>query len=239
MKIIAIIPARWASTRFPGKVLADINGRPMLQHVYERVAQVSLLDDILIACDCENVMRVAQQFGAKTVMTSDKHPSGSDRIAEVVQNIEADIVINVQGDEPLIDPSVIDALISVLKQESECVMATVIKRIDNEDDLNNSNVVKVVIDNNDYALYFSRSLVPFNRDNEDVTYYRHLGIYAYRKNFLLKYVTLPQSNLERIEKLEQLRVLENGYKIKTIKTNMETIGVDTIEDLKKVLERLS
>ncbi len=238
MKTVAVIPARWGSTRFEGKVLADIHGKPMIQHVYERVKQAAHVDDVWIACDADHVLKAAQDFGAHAVMTSVDHPSGSDRIAEAVRDIEADVIVNVQGDEPLIEPKQIDALVKVFEEDSECPMATMIKRIDDEEDLDNSHVVKVVVDNNGRALYFSRSPIPFNRDCEHVTHYRHLGIYAYRKDFLFKYVELPHSKLEQAEKLEQLRVLEAGYEIKTVETDMDIIGVDTPEDLQKVLEKL-
>lgn len=237
MKIIGVIPARWASTRFQGKVLAEIHGKPMLQHVWERAQQSRHLNDLLIACDDEKVLKTAKQFKAKAVLTSKDHPSGTDRIAEAVQNLQADIIVNIQADEPLIHPSMIDDLAQALMEDSSCGMATVIKRIDNEKDLNNPNVVKVVIDQKGYALYFSRLAIPYNRENKNflgIEYYKHLGIYAYRKDFLFTFKNLPKSKLEEVEQLEQLRALEAGYKIKTVKTDRDTIGVDTPEDLKKV-----
>lgn len=237
MNAMAVIPARWASTRFEGKVLAEINGKPMIQHVYERVLQADHIKRVCIACDEEHVRQAALAFGADAVMTAKNHPSGSDRIAEAVQNIDVDIVVNVQGDEPLIDPRVIDDLVTVF-QNNDCVMATAIKPITDEGDLNNPNIVKVVVDVHHHALYFSRAAIPFNRDQRAAQYYRHLGIYAYRKNFLLEYIKWPESKLEQTECLEQLRVLENGYKIKTIQTDMETIGVDTPEDLELVKRKL-
>lgn len=237
MSVVAVIPARWASTRFEGKVLADINGKPMIQHVYERLLQAKQVDRVLIACDEEHVRQSVASFGGEAIMTAKDHPSGSDRIAEAVKNIDADIVVNVQGDEPLIDPQVIDDLTTVF-QDDECVMATAIKSITDDADLNNPNIVKVVVDVHGNALYFSRSAIPFNRDGVKAEYHRHLGIYAYRKDFLLKFVQWPESTLELTERLEQLRVLENGHKIKTIKTEMETIGVDTPEDLELVKRKL-
>ncbi|MCK5180304.1 MAG: 3-deoxy-manno-octulosonate cytidylyltransferase [Candidatus Omnitrophica bacterium] len=240
MKIIGIIPARWASTRFEGKVLAEVGGKPMIQHVWERARQSELLNDLIIACDDERVVVAAEQFGAKTVLTSKNCASGTDRIAEAVESIEGDIIVNIQGDEPLIDPAVIDALATVLVDDSSCSMGTMIKVLTSKKELKDPNVVKVVIDGEGNALYFSRSLIPYNRDDDDeVIYYKHLGIYAYRRDFLLSYKNLPKSNLEKVEQLEQLRVLEFGYKIKTVVTDIETIGVDTPEDLSRVEKLLS
>lgn len=239
MSIIGIIPARWGSTRFEGKVLAPINGKPMLQHVWERAKKSKWLDAIIVACDDKRVLAAAQSFGAKAVMTKSDHISGSDRIAEAVKNLKVNIVVNIQGDEPLIDPKVIDNLARALSKDKNCQMATVIKVLDKKEELDNPNVVKVIVDNQHNALYFSRSVIPYNRGQEKVTYYKHLGIYAYRKNFLLKFTKLPKSKLENIEKLEQLRALEAGYKIKTVLTQHETIGVDTLEDLKRVQSLLA
>lgn len=234
MKIIGVIPARWGSTRFEGKVLAEIAEKPMVQHVWERVKESKLVDDVLIACDDDRVLSAVQNFGAKAVMTSKDHPSGTDRIAEAVKDVNADIVINIQGDEPMICPDVVDALAKSLLDDKSCPMATLVKEIEREDEISNPNVVKVVFDKDEHAVYFSRSTIPYNRDNQDVKYYKHLGIYAYRKKFLLSFNDLPKSNLENIEKLEQLRVIEAGYKIKTVLTDLETVGVDTPDDLAKV-----
>ncbi|MCK5082547.1 MAG: 3-deoxy-manno-octulosonate cytidylyltransferase [Candidatus Omnitrophica bacterium] len=240
MKIIGVIPARWASTRFEGKVLATINDKPMIQHVWERSNRSELLNDLIIACDDERVVVAAEQFGAKTVLTSKDHASGTDRIAEAIESMDGDIIVNVQGDEPLIDPAVIDALVTALVDDPSCAMGTVIKVLTAKKELKDPNVVKVVIDGEGNALYFSRSPIPYNRDDEDeVIYYKHLGIYAYRRDFLLSYKSLPKSNLEKCEQLEQLRALEFGYKIKTVVTDIETIGVDTPEDLTHVEKVLS
>ncbi|MCB9771174.1 MAG: 3-deoxy-manno-octulosonate cytidylyltransferase [Candidatus Omnitrophica bacterium] len=237
MKVVGVIPARWASTRFEGKMLALLNGRPMIEHVWRQVKKSRILEDVLIACDDDRILQVAKGFGANAVMTALNHESGTDRIAEAVAKITTDIVVNIQGDEPLIDPHVIDHLAQVLLEDTALSMATVIKRITKEDDFNNPNVVKVVIDRNKNALYFSRSPIPFDRLKkpfQENIYYKHLGLYAYRKDFLLGFKTLPFSKLESAEKLEQLRALDAGYKIKTIETDHETIGVDTPEDLQKV-----
>jgi len=229
MKVIGIIPARWASTRFPGKVLAVLAGKPMIQHVWERCKESKKLTDIIIACDEEKVKAAARSFGAKVVMTSKDHPSGTDRIAEAVKDIDADIIINIQGDEPLIQPSVIDSLADALLN-GNAPMATVIKVLSDKKDLDNPNVVKVTINEKSEALSFSR--LPIKTNNG--TYYKHLGIYAYRKDFLMTYKDLPESALEKRERLEQLRALQAGYVIKTVLTDIETIGVDTPEDLARV-----
>jgi len=237
MKIIGIIPARWGATRFEGKVLADINGKPMIQRVWEQAKKSQSLDEVLVACDDERIYKAAEEFGAKAIMTSKDHASGTDRIAEAVTSLAVDIVVNIQGDEPLIQPSVIDDLANALSADEECQMATVVKVIDDEQELNDPNVVKVVIDQKGYALYFSRSTVPFIRDNKksgDLNFYKHLGLYAYKKKFLLGYKDLPASQLELSEKLEQLRALEAGYRIKTVITKEDTVSVDTPEDLERV-----
>ncbi len=237
MKIIGIIPARWGSTRFEGKVLANIAGKPMLQHVYERAKQAKLLDGVLIACDDERIFKACEKFGARTVLTSSNHPSGTDRIAEAAKKISCGLVINIQGDEPLIKPSVIDDLARAMMEERVAPVGTLIKKMENKQEIENPNIVKVIVDQHKYALYFSRAVIPYPRDQKDfegITYYKHLGIYAYRKDFLLNFKNLPKSKLEEIEKLEQLRMLEAGYKIKTILTDVETMGVDTPEDLEKV-----
>ncbi|OGX07726.1 MAG: 3-deoxy-manno-octulosonate cytidylyltransferase [Omnitrophica WOR_2 bacterium GWA2_47_8] len=236
-KAIGVIPARWASTRFEGKVLAKLKGKYLIQHVWDRARRSKTLDSLLIACDDDRVFKAAKGFGAKAIMTSKKHTSGTDRIAEAVGPLPVKVVVNLQADEPLVDPKMIDHLVQTILDDKACLMATVVKPIEDKADLENPNVVKVTIDQNRNALYFSRSVIPFNRDKmkfEDINYYKHLGLYAYRKEFLLKFKDLPKSHLELVEKLEQLRVLEAGYKIKTIETDKETIGVDTPEDLQRV-----
>jgi len=239
MKIIGVIPARWASTRFAGKVLADLKGSPMLQHVWQRAKQSRTLDEVFIACDDDRVFDAAQGFGAKTVMTSVEHTSGTERIAKAFRLSDADIIVNIQGDEPLIEPALIDAVAKALADDTDSVMATAVKRIDREEDLNNPNVVKVAVGGNNNALYFSRAAIPFYRDPGEFgarKYFKHIGIYAYRRSFLAKFKELPVSELEQSEKLEQLRVLDAGYKITTVETAYDTIGVDTPEDLKRVEE---
>ncbi len=236
MSAVGVIPARWASTRFPGKILADIGGKPMLQHVWEKAGRAVELDDVIVACDEQHVYDAARAFGANAVMTRKDHPSGSDRVAEAIADRPVDIVVNIQGDEPFIDPLLIDALVIALQKDPSSAMATVIKPFAKKEDFLNPNMVKVVIDQNKNALYFSRAPVPYHRDGGPMDYsryFRHLGIYAYRREFLLSFCTWSKSFLEQEECLEQLRVLEAGHRIKTVETDIEAIGVDTPEDLAK------
>ena len=238
MKILCVIPARYASTRLPGKPLADIVGKPMIQHVYERSAQATIPQQVVVATDDEKVFQAVQQFGGKVVMTSSEHQTGTDRLAEVASKYaEVDVIINVQGDEPLIDPKVIDELAQEFLNDTALQMASVMSIMDTED-YQNPNAVKVVTDLNNNALYFSRSLLPYPRVAGKANVYKHIGIYAYKKDFLLKFAKLEPTPLEQSESLEQLRALENGYKIKMIKTKAKFIGVDSIEDLQTVNELL-
>ena len=252
MKAIGIIPARWKSQRFEGKVVAKILGKPMIQHVWEKAKESKMLDDVIIATDSEEVIKVAESFGGKAVFTSKDQPSGTDRITEVINPIDVEVVVNIQGDEPLVHPTMIDSLATTLLEDKTILVATLIKKITDRNDILNPNVVKAVVDKNNFALYFSRSPIPrirkpavqltdihswFSQEigPEDLKYYhKHIGIYAYTKDFLFTYTNLPKSQLEEAEKLEQLRILENGYKIKTVETEFDTIGVDTPEDLQKV-----
>jgi 3-deoxy-manno-octulosonate cytidylyltransferase (CMP-KDO synthetase) len=241
MDVIGIIPARYSSSRFEGKVLADILGKPMLQHVWERAKEALLLDELIIACDNKEVEEAARNFGAKVVMTSTGHASGSDRISEVINPLEVRIVINIQADEPLIRPTMIDAVARSLQEDPSVSISTLMKKIEDLDEVNDQNVVKVVVDKNNFALYFSRAAIPFCPKNSEVKtpiYYKHIGLYGYTKDFLFRYRNLPLSRLEATEQLEQLRVLEEGYRIKVIETKFDTIGVDTPEDLKKVIALL-
>lgn len=234
MKILCVIPARYASTRLPGKPLADIVGKPMIQHVYERSAQATIPQQVVVATDDEKVFQAVQQFGGKVVMTSSEHQTGTDRLAEVASKYaEVDVIINVQGDEPLINPKVIDELAQEFLNDTALQMASVMSIMDTED-YQNPNAVKVVTDLNNNALYFSRSLLPYPRVAGKANVYKHIGIYAYKKDFLLKFAKLAPTPLEQSESLEQLRALENGYKIKMIKTKSKFIGVDSIEDLQTV-----
>lgn len=241
MNVIGVIPARYSSTRFEGKVLADILGKPMLQYVWERAKQALVLDDIIIACDDERVAGTAKEFGAHVVFTAKGHTSGTDRIIEVINPIDVKIVVNIQGDEPLIHPMMIDAVARSLLDNTKVSMATLMKKIEKPAEINDPHVVKVVVDKNNFALYFSRSAIPYypvHSEAKELVYYKHIGLYGYTKDFLFTYKNLPVSKLEKIERLEQLRVLEEGYKIKVIETKYETIGVDTPADLEKVKEYL-
>jgi len=237
MEVIGVIPARYSSTRFEGKILADIMGKPMLQHVWERAKKARALDDLIIACDDERVVEIVKEFGAKVVLTAKAHTCGTDRICEVVNPLDVRIVINIQGDEPLIQPIMIDAVAQALLDDKSVSMATIMKKIEDPAQIDDPNVVKVVVDKNGFALYFSRSAIPYRAHNSDinqVSYYKHIGLYGYTKDFLFTFKNTPPSNLEQIEKLEQLRVLEEGYKIKVIETKFDTVGVDTPDDLAKV-----
>ncbi len=237
MKVLCVIPARYASTRLPGKPLSMIAGKPMIQHVYERACQAQMPDEVIVATDNELVERAVTAFGGKAVMTSPDHPSGTDRLAEVaLMYPDVDVIVNVQGDEPMIPPEVIDNLAKAFEADAELNMATMKVAMD-EADYDNQAAVKVVTDLNGYALYFSRSLMPYPRNKpEGYKVYKHVGIYAYRRNFLLKYAALQPTPLEKAESLEQLRALENGYKIKVLESAFKGIGVDTPEDLAAVNE---
>ena len=241
MKAIGVIPARWGSTRFEGKVLADLLGKPVVQHVWESAKKAKALDDLVVACDDERIIKVVEGFGGKAVYTSVDQPSGTDRLAEVVNPMDVKIVVNIQGDEPLVKSIMIDNLVMALENEKVAQMATMVKVIEDSAELTNSNVVKAVFDKNGYAIYFSRYAIPYNRTNSVdkgklPVYYKHIGMYAYTKDFLFTFRNLPKSPLENAEKLEQLRVLEYGYKIKVVETKFDTVGVDTHDDLMKVKE---
>jgi 3-deoxy-manno-octulosonate cytidylyltransferase (CMP-KDO synthetase) len=244
MKITAVIPARYASIRFPGKALAEIDGKPMIQHVYERTALAKLVSRTIVATDDSRIADAVHRIGGEAIMTSTAHETGTDRLAEVAMNLDADIVVNVQGDEPLISPDMIDQAIQPFLEESDLQMGTLKTRIKNLHDFLSPNVVKVVTDSLYNALYFSRSPLPFFRDKwkdlKDESFccgkllcYKHVGLYVYRRDFLLKFASMPPTFLEISEKLEQLRALENGVKIRVIETEFESIGVDTPDDLVK------
>lgn len=235
MKVIGVIPARYGSTRFPGKALADIGGKPMIQLVWESSSKSKLINELYVATDDKRIFDAVGRFWGKAVMTSAKHKSGSDRIGEVVKNIKCDIVVNIQGDEPFINPLNIDKAIKPLMQDNKIMVSTLCTKIKNKDEINNPNVVKVVTDKKGFALYFSRHAVPFNRDDiKGISYYKHIGLYVYRKDYLMKFIKLKPSKLELAEKLEQLRILENGERIKVVITNVDSVTIDTKEDLKKV-----
>jgi len=239
-KILGVIPARYASSRFPGKALVPIGSKSMLQHVYERVSLARYLTNVIIATDDQRIFDEARRFGALVRMTRSDHPSGTDRVAEVASAEAAELIVNVQGDEPLIDPAAIDAAVLPLVEEPSIPMGTLKKRIEVPGEIDDPNVVKVVTDRFENAIYFSRSTIPYQRDktnrkgDRDVVHYKHIGLYVYRRDFLLRYPELPVGPLEKAERLEQLRALENGHKIRVVETEYESIGVDTPEDLEKV-----
>ncbi len=235
-KVVGVIPARYQSTRFRGKIIAEIAGKPMIRRVYDQAKQSKLLDDLIVAVDDERVKNVVEGFGGKAVMTGSQHRSGTDRIAEVMENYDCDIVVNIQGDQPLLDPNMIDEAVQPLLNDATLRMSTIKTKIGAEG-YNDPGVVKVVTDVNGFALYFSRSLIPFPRDNKEVRVYEHVGLYVYRRDFLLKISKTPQSFLEKTEMLEQLRVLEQGYKIFVVETKSDRsagVSVDTPEDLANV-----
>lgn len=234
MKTVAIIPARYASVRFPGKALALLGEWTIIRHVYERVKRAELFTDVFIATDSELIEKEAKTFTQDVIMTDSTCQSGSDRIAEALGKIgkNYDVVVNVQGDEPFIDKHTLSQLLQAF-EDRQTEIATLIHKI-SAGEAANPNFVKVVLDKNNFALYFSRSLIPHNRDNRDIPFYlRHIGVYAYRQEALFAFVKMQSSQLEEIEKLEQLRLLENGYKIKCVFTSYQGIGIDTREDLQK------
>lgn len=245
MTISVIIPSRYSSTRFPGKPLAPILGKSMIQHVYERAKRAKYVDEVLVATDDLRIFHEVENFNGKARMTSPEHPSGTDRIAEVAADIDSDIVVNVQGDEPSIHPEVIDAAIEPLFKDSSLVVTTLKTPIFDVGELRDPNVNKVVTDLSGFALYFSRLPIPFIRDSRKATdeingiskpilSYKHIGLYVYRREFLLRLSRMEPSPLEKSEKLEQLRILENGYRIKVVPTIHDSIGVDTPEDILRV-----
>ncbi len=254
MSAIVLIPARYSSTRFPGKPLALLKGMPVIEHVYRNSLDSRLADDVIVATDSETIFEKVLSFGGKAVMTSADHESGTDRIAEAASSVAYDIIVNVQGDEPLIRPEMIDEVISLLDDEGAS-MGTLVKRIGNRSEVFDPNTVKVVCNGDGYAFYFSRAPIPFHRDifgsevrrfgsaetvfddlgiPPGLVMYKHIGIYSYRRHVLLELSRLKTSRLENIEKLEQLRALENGYRIKVKETLFETVGVDTPEDLERI-----
>ena len=239
MKTAVIIPARMGSMRFPGKVLADLGGKPVIQHVWEN-AMRSKADSVTVAADDPRVEQAVKAFGGHVVMTKPSHPSGSDRVWEAAQSNDAELIVNVQGDEPFLPHEVIDDLIDAMHGPDAPAMGTVVLPCSRADIAANPNLPKVVLTTDDYALYFSRSMIPYLREGgEETEVYRHWGIYAYRRETLAKFVSLPEGRLERCEKLEQLRALENGIRIKVIKTSFDSIGIDTPDDLVRAQDFLA
>ena len=246
MKKVILIPARLDSSRLPKKVLLDLKGKTVIQRVYEQCLKVKNVDEVYVATDSLEIKEVCETFTNQVIITKSTHQSGTDRIGEAISDIACDIVINVQGDEPFIEPSLIEALVNSFSN-SDISMSSAMSKINNIKDLQNTNVVKVVTDLHNNALFFSRSLIPFPRDVKEISianemlkkyqFYRHIGIYGYRKDFLLKFVNMEQSYLEKVEKLEQLRALENGFKIKMIETDSSLMGIDTREDYEEALKK--
>ena len=233
-RALCVIPARYASTRLPGKPLKDIAGAPMICRVYDRAAKALRTEKTIVATDDKRIWGVVEQHGGAAIMTREDHPTGTDRLAEVAEKYQdVDLIINVQGDEPLIEPALIDELAAAFDGDADLQMATVCTEITDEAEQQNPNNVKVVMDKQGYALYFSRSLLPYPR-HAGTPVYKHIGIYAYKRDFLLAYAKMAETPLEHAERLEQLRALENGYRIKVIKTPYRFVGVDTAEDLEKV-----
>ncbi|MFB0506743.1 MAG: 3-deoxy-manno-octulosonate cytidylyltransferase [Thermodesulfobacteriota bacterium] len=233
---IGIIPARFDSTRLKGKPLADINGKPMVQHVYENTIKSSILDDVIIATDDESIKEAVENFGGKVILTSKDHLTGTDRISEVAENLDVQVVVNIQCDEPFIKPGMIDEVVNPLLEDRDVPLCTLMHEIDKKD-FHDPNVVKVVTDTSGFALYFSRSLIPYPRHEEGHRVFEHIGIYSYQKVFLLTFSQLKPTPLEKSEGLEQLRALENGFKIKVILTkDYIPLSVDTQEDLERARE---
>ncbi len=232
MKVIGVIPARLGSTRLQAKILRPIAGRPMIQHVYERARKAARLDDLIVACDDVSVLDCVKGFGGRGILTRVDHPNGTSRVAEVAERQSADVFINIQGDEPMIHPGNIDLLAEIFHRDKTVQAATLAVRRRDREGYSNPNTVKVVCDQNGDALYFSRAPIPQDRDGGETDYWKHLGIYGYRKQFLLDFVRWPSGQLERQEKLEQLRILERGYKIRVTETAYDSVSVDTEDDLR-------
>lgn len=241
MKIIAVIPARYASTRFPAKLMQDLGGKTVILRTYEAAINTNLFDDVFVVTDSDLIFQEISSNGGKAIMSKKEYESGSDRIAEAVESLDVDIVVNVQGDEPFINKEPLEKVIEVFKNDvnEKVDLASLMREITDQDDINNPNNVKVVVDQNDFALYFSRSVIPYPREtNVGVHYFQHIGIYAFRKQALLDFYSLPMKSLEASEKLEQLRYLEFGKRIKMMQTTHVGIGIDTIEDLEKARRML-
>jgi len=235
MIILGVIPARYHSTRLPGKPLLKIGDKPMIQWVYEAVQKAKLLDEILVATDDQRIYEAVLSFGGKAELTSPDHPTGTDRLAEVAErNPGYDLIINIQGDEPLIKGEVIDSIAQPLLDDPTLAMSTAKVLLTDEAQIREPSVVKVVTNEQGDALYFSRSVIPYPRNQEKAVYWKHIGLYGYRREFLLNYIKLPQTTLELSESLEQLRALGHGYRIRVVEVKADSVGVDTPEDLERV-----
>jgi 3-deoxy-manno-octulosonate cytidylyltransferase (CMP-KDO synthetase) len=241
MKIIAMIPARYQASRFPGKLMKDLGGKPVILRTYEAALKTNLFDEVYIVTDSQIILNSIEKVGGKVIMSKNEHECGSDRIAEAVEDLDADIVVNVQGDEPFIDDKSLSKLIDVFKCDTnqEVDLASLKVQITNNDDIQNPNNVKVITDVNNMAIYFSRSIIPFHRDTDiNVKYYKHKGVYAFRKQALIDFYNTPITPLEAAEKIEAIRYQEMGKKIKMVETDVESVGIDTPEDLEKAINYL-
>jgi 3-deoxy-manno-octulosonate cytidylyltransferase (CMP-KDO synthetase) len=241
-RVVGVIPARYASQRLPAKPLLDLLGKTMVQRVYEQAKKAHRLNQVIVATDDERIAVAVRSFGGEVVLTSPEIKSGSDRVAAIAAQNAGDIFLNIQGDEPLIAPQMIDEAAEILIDEPTALVGTLARKIESHDELVNPGIVKVVVDKNSYALYFSRSVIPFIRDEQESskwlakrTFYKHIGLYVFRKEFLLGFARMPESSLEQSEKLEQLRILENGYKIKVGFTEHDSIPIDTQADANRVI----
>lgn len=241
-RVVGVIPARYASQRLPAKPLLDLLGKTMVQRVYEQAKKATRLHRVMVATDDERIAKVVHDFGGEVIITPPEIKSGSDRVAAVAANDDGDIYVNIQGDEPLIAPQMIDQVAEILINDAVAVVGTLARKINTSIELSNPGVVKVVVDRNSNALYFSRSTIPYVRDEQNPlkwverkTFYKHIGLYVFRKDFLLQFSQTPESNLEQSEKLEQLRILENGYNIKVGITEYDSLPVDTLADAERVI----
>jgi len=235
--VLGVIPVRYNSSRLPGKPLLPLRGKPLIQRVYERASKSKLLDSLLVATDDQRIENKVKGFGGKVVLTSQKPRTGSDRVAEAVRNLNYDLILNIQGDEPFLKPQMLDQLINFMQKNKNVQMGTLAKKVKDKDFFKNPDRVKVVMDKNGNAIYFSRFSIPFQRKKEKINYYEHIGIYAFRKKFLSKYSQLKQTPLEKSESLEQLRVLENGYRIKVLLTKYGSKSINSYVDLKELKKR--
>ncbi|WP_405606038.1 3-deoxy-manno-octulosonate cytidylyltransferase [Polaribacter sp. Asnod1-A03] len=241
MKIIAMIPARYSASRFPGKLMKDLAGKPVILRTYEAALKTNLFDDVFIVTDSDVIFKTIENVGGKAIMSKKEHECGSDRIAEAVENMDVDVVINVQGDEPFIDTASLSKLVAVFKKDTnkEVDLASLKVEIKDKEDIENPNNVKVITDVNNMAIYFSRSVIPYHRDKSvDLKYYKHKGVYAFRKQALIDFYNTPMTPLEAAEKIEAIRYQEIGKKIKMVETDVEAVGIDTPEDLEKAIEFL-
>lgn len=240
MKVVALIPARYEASRFPGKLLQDLSGKPVIIHTYQATLNTLLFDTVYVVTDSDLIIETLEKYNIPFIKSKKQHETGSDRIAEAAQYTDADIIVNVQGDEPFVNRHILEKLIGIFKTDiqRQIDVASLVFPLHHLEDIQNPNNVKVVLDQNNFALYFSRSPIPYPRDNTTAQYYQHIGVYAFRKNALLQFAQLPMEMLEKTEKLENLRFLYNGMKVKMIITEHKSIGIDTPEDLEKARQKM-